>query len=399
MTAGVLVLALSLAAGSGDATRTVAELRVHGNHSIPDDQVLSWAGVAVGDPLSTDAVAAIRARLRETGRFDEVEVHERYRSLTAGDRVALIIEVAERPPVKDRFLWLPMLDFDENWGFTYGARVAAEELLGWDERIEAAAGWGGVKQLTGALTRSLRAVGFDRIELRGGISRREHPTFEEDLDRVALGAGVSRRFGLVRAGLNFGWSDVELGVREDDRLLSYSAELAFDSRDETSFPRDAVYAQLRAGGLRILDGGPTFGLLGAELRGYKGLFGGSVLAMRAAWEVASERLPDHARRFVGGAETLRGHRAGEFLGDNLAWSSLELRVPLNSPLDWAKVGVHGFVDTATAYPHDVAVADAEFQHGVGVGAFLLATVVKVRVDVAYDLEDSWRVHLSSGFRF
>jgi len=80
-----------------DPLELLVEIRVQGNYATPDQDVIRIAGVTVGGPVPPDVVAEVEARLRASGRFDEVEVRKRYRSLTALDEVALIVIVRERP--------------------------------------------------------------------------------------------------------------------------------------------------------------------------------------------------------------------------------------------------------------------------------------------------------------
>ena len=83
--------------GAPVATETVVEIRIHGNNSVPDEEVLELAGIAVGDFVDSAELDAVARRLATSGRFETVEVHKRYRSLTATDKIALMIVVRERP--------------------------------------------------------------------------------------------------------------------------------------------------------------------------------------------------------------------------------------------------------------------------------------------------------------
>ena len=127
---------------------TVVDLRVHGNHSIPDDEVLALAGVALGDVVTPELVETVTDRLQASGYFETVEVRKRYRTLTATDRVALVIVVRERPATSIRnaalrsvvgllrqTLFLPMVRYDEGYGLTYGARFALVDIAGAGSRV------------------------------------------------------------------------------------------------------------------------------------------------------------------------------------------------------------------------------------------------------------------------
>jgi hypothetical protein len=130
----VLLVATSSAAQTKTASELITELRVHGNYSVPDADVLGLAGVAPGDRLTADGADAIAERLRASGRFDAVEVRKRYTSLTRTDEVALILVVEERPAALvtggrmarvlttalRQTMFVPILDYAEGDGFTGG---------------------------------------------------------------------------------------------------------------------------------------------------------------------------------------------------------------------------------------------------------------------------------------
>ena len=113
------------------AAEKVAEIRVHGNATLSDEAVLKLAGVAVGTPLEAGGTDAVEKRLRDSGRFDEVQVRKRYRTL-AMDEVALVLLVHERPGItaageppsvlrriRSRLMFFPILRYDDGYGWTY----------------------------------------------------------------------------------------------------------------------------------------------------------------------------------------------------------------------------------------------------------------------------------------
>jgi len=81
----------------GVAQETLSEVRVHGNTHTPEADVLKLAGLRVGQPLDQAAIEAAETRLRQSGRFDAVEIRKRHRSLDGGPEVALVIIVQEHP--------------------------------------------------------------------------------------------------------------------------------------------------------------------------------------------------------------------------------------------------------------------------------------------------------------
>ena len=83
------------AAGGRGADRqdVIAEIRVHGNAYLKDEEVIRLAGIAVGQSLDQNGVDAIEQRLESSGFFDTVEVRKRYRSLDAAGDVAIVLLV------------------------------------------------------------------------------------------------------------------------------------------------------------------------------------------------------------------------------------------------------------------------------------------------------------------
>ena len=112
----------------------IAEIRVHGNATLSDDVVLKLAGVTVGAPLDAGGTDAIEKRLKDSGRFDEVQVRKRYRTLEM-DEVALVLLVHERPGVsatgeppsmarriRNRLMFFPILHLRRRlWVDVWGA--------------------------------------------------------------------------------------------------------------------------------------------------------------------------------------------------------------------------------------------------------------------------------------
>jgi hemolysin activation/secretion protein len=97
---------------------------------------------------------------------------------------------------------------------------------------------------------------------------------------------------------------------------------------------------------------------------------------------------------------LRGFDTGAFEGDKALLTSAEVRVPITSVISGAKLGATVFVDAAKATDYGAELKDAKWQRGAGGGLFLIASVVKVNLDVSHGFDGGGtRVHLSSGFAF
>src|SRR5437870_40342 len=94
-----------------------------------------------------------------------------------------------------------------------------------------------------------------------------------------------------------------------------------------------------------------------DARGYVGLFGQNIVAVRAQRHDSNRPLPQYLQPLLGGMANLRGFRAGTAAGDTLVATSAELIVPLSPVLDIVKVGVSAFVDSGTAYTSGERFAD------------------------------------------
>ena len=395
----------------------ISEIRIHGNAYVRDDEVIKLAGVSVGQPLPADGLRDIEQRLKASGHFESVEVRKRYRSLESTTDIALILLVHERPGftsetiderpsawgwarAKSRLMFLPILGYDDGYGFTYGGRVSTINLLGAGERLSVPLTWGGTRHAALEFERTFAKGPLTRIGSTFGISQRENPHFELDDQRVEWTARAERSFaGLVRTGVETSQSTVEFGPT-NDRLWTIGANVALDTRGDPAFPRNAVMLGASWTGLHVRSLIDPINQYTTEARGFLGVIRQAVLAGRVQFSSAERTLPDYERLLLGGASNLRGFRTGTFDGDRMFVSSAELRVPITSVLSGAKIGLTAFMDAGKAFDVGQSMKDATWHQGVGGGIFLIATVVRINLDVAHGLRDGdTRVHLSSGFSF
>jgi outer membrane protein assembly factor BamA len=421
--AAALAQGASTAVGQ-PAPEVLTEVRVHGNHSTPDAEILTLAGLSLGEPVPADVTASVEKRLKATGRFHSVEVRKRYRSLDDTSQVALVLLVSEPArgsddlprvitPIsrlKDGFLFMPILNFTDGYGFTYGARATFADVLGKRGRLTVPLTWGGVRRAAGEGDKRFTRGPFSRVLGLASLSQRENPHYRLDDLRTELAVRAERELihGL-RLGGGVGWTDVAFGgptaaastgqvIDLDDSFMTAGADLTVDTRLDPTFPRNAVYLNAGWEALRF-DDGSTINRVRTEARGYVGLFGPAVLSLRARYFRADAPLPPYEQWLLGGASTLRGYRAGTYAGDAMFATSAEVRVPMTSPLKVGKAGVTIFFDSGVVAPHGVRLWDQRMHSGAGAGVFLIATVFQLNLDVAKGFDGGTRVHLMTGFRF
>ncbi len=416
MVAGLLLVAS--AAGAQSAVPVLREIRVHGNYSTPDSEVVRLAGLTLGQALEPSSIEQARVRLQRSGRFVAIDIRRRYRSLDDETDVAVVIIVQEYPlpealpsplrPLRRTVrsaMFMPVLDFTDGYGLTYGGRVSFVDGLGKNARLSVPLTWGGTKKAAAEFQKTIATGPVDTLSATIAISRRTNPHYEIDDDRRELVVGASRKIaGPLRAQGQAGVTFVTFGDTEN-RFVRYGAGVALDTRADPVFPRNAVFATAGWDHLDFREG-VAVNRLRFDARGYIGLIGQTVLSLRAQFARADRPLPPYERFLLGGAESLRGYRAGTFAGDALAAASAELRVPVNSPLSFARMGLDGFVDVGTVYDHAagsrggiVHLRDASFHPGFGGGVFMFASVFQINADVAFRRDGGARLHVMSGFRF
>ncbi|HEY7820229.1 MAG TPA: FtsQ-type POTRA domain-containing protein, partial [Vicinamibacteria bacterium] len=337
----LLLLASVLFGGAGIAAAQsrIALVRVHGNHTLPDEDVLKIAGITVGQPFASEDVEAIEARLLSSGKFASAEVRVRYRGMGESSDVALVLLVSEKPDLSSQFLLGPIFDLTDEYGLTLGGRVAFVDVLAPGGRIAVPLSWGGKRQAGVEASFPLD----ERSSLRFHLSRfREvNPHYDVPDNRLSLGGGYGFKRGLV--GIDFwgGWNDVDF-EELDESFAELGARVALDSRRDPTIPGDAFYTGVSFRRLFFESGSTDVHQYEIDLRGYKRLGGQALLASQVYFRLADGPLPPYERPFIGGGETLRGQAPGEFVGDNAALGSLELRLPLTSVLSLPRAGLHLF---------------------------------------------------------
>jgi len=412
--------ALPSASPAAPAAERLVDVLVHGNHTTPDADVIAIAGLTIGAPLAPDAMAAATKRLESADRFEAVEIRKRYRSIEHADEVVLVILIDERPhpmevpgpPVtkpfrtlRDGLMFLPLVSYTDGYGLSYGAQFSFADVLGKRSRIGVPLTWGAERRVAVELERKFQHGPVSRLEGGTGIIRREHPFYDVPDRRGEVWARAERALRLaLRVGGGVRWSDIAFGGEStpafdlDDRLLASGVDLTLDTRADPTFPRNAVYARAAWEHLDF-EAQPARNRTTLEGRGFVGLFGSSVLALRATQGRADGALPPYEQWLLGGPSSVRGFSTGSFVGDQIVSGSIELRMPFSSPLRVAKTGVAVFYDRGAVWNDGQRLADADWKQGYGAGVFVVATVFQLRLDVAHGQGHGTRAHFSAGLSF
>ena len=417
LAAGIL-LALPAAPAAGQ--EVIAAIQVHGNTITPTEEVISASGLKEGALFSEAVRADAEARLRASRRFYEVDVLKRYASLSDLTRITVLIQIDDGPvridpPVAGpagvpstgrvptavrrgplHVMFAPILTAEDGYGITYGARFAISGHRNTTRRVVVPLSWGGDKRAGAEVQKEFSRRFVPDLKAGALLQRRTHPFFESNADRRRIWAradwAVSRR---VRAGSEVAWQRSTLGG-ERQEARSIGGDLVLDTRVDPLMPRNAIYARLVVERLQFRRSAVRTGI---DANGYLGLYRGMVLALRAVREDISRPAPAFYKSLLGGSSNLRGFRAGDSIGDTLAAGSVEVRIPVSSPLRVARFGTSVFIDVGSVYDKGQRLRDQKLKRGVGGGVWATAPLFRVSLMVARGLGSGTRVHFGAGLMF
>ena len=405
----------ALQSGPAQSQEKIAEIRVHGNATLSDAAVIELAGVSPGATLEPDTIAAIEKRLRDSGRFDEVQVRKRYRTLEM-DEVALLLVVHEKPGItasgqppgvfrrlRSKLMFLPILDYEDGYGWTYGARTSLVNVAGKGTHVIVPLSWGGSRNAEVDVDRTFKTGPLTRATASFGVLQRENPHFLLDDRRTGLRGRAERRlFDRVTLGGELARTDVTFGTGSD-RVWTAAADVTLDTRTDPAYPVDAVLASAAWNRVNAI-GTASFGDGGINRysldgRGYKRLFRQNVLAVRAHYDTASAPLPAYDQWLLGGT-SVRGLDAGTFAGDKRFFWAAEIRAPFTAPLDAGRLGFDVFADGGTTAAYAERLADHKQSRSAGAGLWFSVAIFNLNVDVARSLDGyGTRFHFGTGFSF
>ncbi|NQW04857.1 MAG: BamA/TamA family outer membrane protein [Acidobacteria bacterium] len=395
----------------------IADVRVHGNHVATNEEVLALSGVAIGEAFTPETPAEVYARLKASGKFDEIEVLKRFASIVDPTQVTLIIIVNEGPVrlsftrgpdgedvavvtrrwALGNIMYLPILSGEDGYGVTHGVIASLANVVGQRSRLSLPLSWGGTKRAALELEKNFASGPLTRVEVGSGVQRRTNPAYKEDDSRRRIWARAERAISHVHLGATAGRQRVTFGPLADT-LKTLGADVTIDTRLNPAYPRNAVLAT--AAWERVaFDTGGTLHRTRLEGTGYLGLLGQTVLAARVSRDGTNGPQPAYLRPLLGGWSNLRGFKAGAFVGDIVVTGSVELFAPLTSPLYMGRLGVSAFVDTGTAYDYGQRLKDQIRYTGVGGSVWMTATVFRLSLSVAHGRGAGTRVNFGGGFTF
>jgi outer membrane protein assembly factor BamA len=396
------------------AVERVVGIRVQGNTLTSEADVVAMTGVMADTPWTPTLVGEVEARLRETGRFERVEVLKRYASIADPSQILLVIVVDEgRVTVRSGgdgeparavrrrgppLMFLPLLGSDEGYGFTYGALVAVPNIVGRGTRLAVPLTWGGERRAGGELEKRFGTARLTRVRFGGSVVRRRNTALDATDRRGQVWVRGERE--IARALRLGAWSGLDsVSFRGDHRqVIRAGTDVAVDTRIDPMLARNAVYVRGAVERLAVRGAdAPIRTLLDASA--YVAGPWTSTFVIRVYRDGSNRAVPPYLKVLRGRDNTLRGFEAGTAVGDSTAAGTLEVRVPLTSPLSIGKLGVRAFVDAASVYDAGQSLRKQRFDRGIGGGIWFTATVLRFAFDVARGSSGHTRVQVSSGVLF
>ena len=186
-------------------------------------------------------------------------------------------------------MWLPILHWEDGHGLTYGARYSLHDLLGERSRISVPLMWGAERRVA---VEAERAFDGPITIVRGAVSlyRRMNPHFHlPDTRRETRVEAERIMTNWLRVGASARTASVQFGDAYAARHTAGGGHVVIDTRLDPTFPRNAVYVRLEWE--RLAFQAARASRWQADARGYMGIVGSTVLALRGQFATSTIELP------------------------------------------------------------------------------------------------------------
>ena len=259
--------------GQAQPREVVAEVLVHGNQIVPDTEVRTLAGIVVGSTFTDALLAEITKRLKDSGKFESIDVVKRFASIEDASRIIIVIIVSEGPvrivmpgdsgspaQVQKRsfirnLMFVPMFEGSDGYGLTVGARIAYPKPFGDGTRLSFPMTWVEASASAWSWTRRSRTGRSAGPRSAPACSSAGIRAFDISDNRFRVWGRAFARWDPFRAGGTAGWQRVWFGGQEDE-FTSAGLDVTLDTRKNPALPRNAVLATASTDVL-FFDGLPT----------------------------------------------------------------------------------------------------------------------------------------------
>lgn len=399
---------VSLFVHEGPAAR-ISDLRVEGNSTTQAGVIERAARFRPGELYYGDLPARIKSRLEKLQLFSSVSMPELF--VNKDQSVGLLVRVVEASPNRfDGIIGYVPAGTSGGSGYVTGfVDVQFKNIFGTARKLSAR--WNRETQVTQDIALRYREPWVASLPISADVGygqRKQDSTYVRESYDLALEMSIAENLtvGLVATGGNVTPSEgFGKSVVGRSSALSIGVTLAYDGRDDQVTPTSGIRYRTEYHTGRKETHTPVRGgvgeknatqLLSFDADYYTSLLRNQVLAIL----VASRDLRSGAIEFgdlfrLGGANTLRGYREGQFLGSRIAWANLEYRL-----LAGQRSYVFGFFDLGYASmpsrPEAGLTGDEIRRIGYGAGLRLDTPLGLIGVSLAFGQGDTFstaKLHL------
>ena len=385
----------------------IADVIITGNDKTKDYVILRELKVKSGDILDMKALNQGLRRVLMLGHFDEVG--RDFQDTDDPDKMNLVVSVTERKTG----VFGGGAGYSSNEGFIGYVEVEDQNFLGRGERVNVRWEFGQKRNNydVGFFEPYVNENGmFMGFNLYNQLSRKRRDELENiyDLHRtggdVTLGqplnentnASLRLKIENTRFELNDKDSKAPDSFKgKDGTTRSLRLQTVTNTTDHPFFPTLGMKNRLSVemGGY-VLGGDNDFMKYEADFSKYLQVgSNGQSVAFRVNTGLITGDAPLQEQFYIGGSETVRGYRYGEFIGDKAVILNGEYRFPVMK-------AVHGvvFVDAGNAWQKDSSMRLSDLHKGYGLGVRLDTPIGVIRVDYGIG-EEGGRTYFSLGQTF
>lgn len=395
------------------AGQVVVSIELEGHRITRDAIIYRELQTRVGNPLDSNTLHADIQRLKNLDIFSSVRVQ----IIGRASGLKLTFTLREIPFAIPYF----SSNVTDEDGWSFGPAIKSVNMMGRDIYVAGYALFGG--KTTFLLDLDYPWITGNHFSFHLDLSRIERANELDDFDESTFelspswGMYIGER-GRARSGFSYYRFQSKqdghtLTADDDDHLAQILFSLGYDSRDRWSDPRTGWLNEVevrRTGG--PLPGDGDFWTGHVDLRRFYPIRRNHTLVAASLLSLQSGRLgvdiPEYMDYHLGGSNTIRGYdvrQLGRTLyGKNQLLNTLEYRISLLPKQEYevfnmaTNLGLSAalFADSGIAWSKPSQLKRGRLHIGWGIGLRLLAPAVDMmRIDVGFDMEGRWKIHIAS----
>lgn len=380
------------------------KIAIRGNRDVRTQRILKIAGLEEGRTFDPEEIERAVRRLRRTGSFRSVTIHEA-ENIGPDGTLPLTIGVVEQTPRRFGF----GAEYSTVEGIGLSAFWLHRNFLGGAERFRVEGEVSGLTGETGGIDYSLGAR-YERpatpradVDLFSSLTLEhlEEPSFTSDTGEFTLGfTRYATDKLVVTFGLGYLYSDVTDALGRDTySLLTLPLGAEYERRNDQLDPTDGYFVDLEVTPFHGLSGTSDGAQIVLDARGYES-FGeddqttiAARIQLGALYGPSLTTSPPGYRFFSGGGGTVRGQDyqslaidlggGSQIGGRSFLGLSAEVRQQITENIE-----VVGFADWGYIGDEEFPDFTEESHSGAGLGLRYHTGIGPIRLDVAKPISGS-----------